>query len=160
MFAPQKDYRVRSAFFWPKERGHWDGIRPGTIVEKAGETYLNTKLNVLTWRHAAIRISRIYLKCGESKRDYRFDDPVMDEQAAHGSWMAGTAYARGLKEAPEMIESKRIRYRAISKKWRGLLGFEGAVTRKRRYSTLGDASAGNPLAKRHREYISIDGSDD
>lgn len=114
MFARQSDSRIRSAFFWPKMRGHWDAARLGLVMKSQGEAHLQTKLNVLNWRHAAIGISRVHLKCGGFKRDYGPDDPVVDEQAVHGSWTAGTIYARGLKEAPGVIEAKRTRYRVFS----------------------------------------------
>jgi hypothetical protein len=57
MFARQSDSRIRSAFFWPKMRGHWDAARLGVILKSQGEAHLQTKLNVLSWRHAAIGIS-------------------------------------------------------------------------------------------------------
>ena len=128
-------------------------------MRSQGEAYLQTKLNVLTWRHAAIGISRIHLKCGGFRRDYGPDDPIVDEQAAHGSWVAGTVYARGLKEAPGAIEAKRIRFRGISLEWHKLLGFEAPVAPKRRYIHLGNSEEEGPR-KRRREYITIDMSDD
>lgn len=159
MFARQSDSRIRSAFFWPKMRGHWDAARLGVIMKSQGEEHLQTKLNVLNWRHAAIGISRVHLKCGGFKRDYGPDDPVVDEQAAHGSWTAGTVYARGLQEAPGVIEAKRIRYRAISSEWHKLLGFDEPRCPKRRYSQLGDSDNALSARKRHREYIHIDYSE-
>lgn len=115
---------------------------------------------MLSWRHAAIGISRVHLKCGGFKRDYGADDPVVDEQAAHGSWVAGTVYARGIKEAPGAIESKRMRYREISLEWHKFLGFQAPVMRKRRYSQLRGSSEGDRQQKRNREYITIILSDD
>lgn len=56
MFARGGDSRVRSPFFWPKEKSHWDAARLGVIMKKEAEIRLHTKLNVLTWRHAAIGI--------------------------------------------------------------------------------------------------------
>ena len=153
MFASDGSSCVRSAFLWPAQRGHWEATRLGTVLRKQGEAYLHTKLNVLSWRHVAVGISRVHLKCGGFKRDYGGDDPILDEQAAHGSWVAGTAYARGLQEAPGVIESKRARYRAISREWHRFLGFEEPAARKRRYSQLDEDS------RRRREYVSIDFSD-
>ncbi|KAJ6111298.1 hypothetical protein N7486_003533 [Penicillium sp. IBT 16267x] len=160
MFARQSDSRIRSAFFWPKMRGHWDAARLGVIMKSQGEAHLQTKLNVLNWRHAAIGISRVHLKCGGFKRDYGPDDPVVDEQAAHGSWIAGTVYARGLQEAPGVIEAKRIRYRAISSEWHKLLEFDAPRCPKRRYSQLGDSDKALSAQKRRREYITINYSED
>lgn len=155
MFARGTDRRVRSPFFWPRDKGHWDAARLGALLKQEGETHLNTKLNVISWRHAAIGISRMHLKCGGFKRDYGADDPAVDEQAAHGSWVAGTVYARGIKEAPGIIESKRMRYRAISLEWHKFLGFQAPVTRKRRYSQLSGSSEGDRQQKRDHKYITI-----
>lgn len=159
MFARQSDRRTRSAFFWPKMREHWDAARLGVVMRSQGEAYLQTKLNVLTWRHAAIGISRVHLKCGGFRRDYGPDDPTVDEQAAHGSWVAGTVYARGLKEAPGVIEAKRIRFREISLEWHKFLGFKAPVARKRRYSQLRNGGE-EQARKRRQEYITINMSDD
>jgi len=46
-----------------------------------------------------------------------------DEQAAHPSGLAGSIYARGIKEAPGHIESRRAEYRQISREWHSWLGF-------------------------------------
>jgi hypothetical protein len=160
MFARHSDRRTRSAFFWPKLTGHWDAARLGIIMKSQGNVYLQTKLNVLTWRHAAIGISRMHLKCGGFKRDYGLDNPIVDEQAAHGTWVAGTVYARGLKEAPGVIEAKRIRFRAISLEWHKLLGFQAPRGQKRRYSQLGESDKAVSVQQRRRKYITIDFSDD
>lgn len=58
--------------------------------------HLGTTLNIMTYRHIAITISRQHLKCGGFKRDYRMDKKLADKQATHGSWITGTVYARGL----------------------------------------------------------------
>ena len=111
---------------------------------------------MLTWRHAAIGISRMHLKCGGFKQDYGAEDPIVDQQAAHGSWVAGTLYARGIKEAPGVIESKRVRYRAISREWHSFLGFEEPRSRKRAGPHEDDAYR----RKRAREYITLEVSED
>ncbi|KAJ5630186.1 uncharacterized protein N7484_010286 [Penicillium longicatenatum] len=101
----------------------------------------------------------VHLKCGGFRRDYGLDDPTVDKQAAHGSWVAGTVYARGLKEAPGAIEGKRMRFRGISLEWHKFLGFEAPVARKRRYSQIGNGD--EEQAWKHRqEYITIAISDD
>ncbi|KAF7184796.1 hypothetical protein CNMCM7691_006404 [Aspergillus felis] len=81
-------------------------------------------MNILSYRHAAITISWVHLKCGGFKQDYRADDAAFNKQASHRSWIAGTVYARGLQEAPGYIEARRRQYRAISREWHGFLGFE------------------------------------
>ncbi|KAF9882522.1 hypothetical protein FE257_008177, partial [Aspergillus nanangensis] len=88
------------------------------------QTHLQTKLNIISYRHAAIAISRVYLKSSGFKRDYGIEEVGLDKQAGHDSWTAGTVYARGLQEAPGHIEAQRRQYRAISREWHGFLGFE------------------------------------
>lgn len=51
------------------------------------------------------------------------DKKLADEQSTHGSWIAGTVYARGLQEAPGHVEARRMEYRAISREWHSFLGF-------------------------------------
>lgn len=161
MLARGSDRRIRSAFLWPREAGHWDAARLGVILKQEAHTHLKTKLNVVSWRHAAIGISRMHLKnCGGFKRDYGADDQGADQQAAHGSWAAGTIYARGLQEAPGVIESRRVRFRAVSREWHGFLGFEPpARPWKRGYSEVESEPAEVPR-KRAREYMTIELSDE
>jgi hypothetical protein len=91
------------------------------------------KLNILSYHHAAIAISRVHLKCGGFKRDYgSTDDAAFNEQASHGSWIAGTVYARGLQEAPGHVEARWRQYRAISREWHGFLGFEAYLGPRKR----------------------------
>jgi hypothetical protein len=106
-----------SAFLWPattpdckgrkKEETEacWGGDHLRKVLEREAKTHLQTRLNILSYRHAAIAISRVHLKCGGFKRDYGTDDAAFNEQASHGSWIAGTVYARGLQEAPGHVEA-------------------------------------------------------
>jgi hypothetical protein len=156
MLTHERDRRVRSPFLWPQGNGPWDATRLGHILRQQAQIHLHRKLTVLSWRHAAIGISRMHLSCGGFKRDFGADNEVMDQQASHTSWVAGTVYARGLNEAPGVIESRRIRYRAISSEWHSFLGFEGSVSRKRAHYNTDDSRP----PKRAREYITIEISDD
>lgn len=113
-----------SAFLWPAGEGSWDSSQLRKVLQREARTHLQTKMNILSYRHAAIAISRVHLKCGGFKRDYGADDAAFNEQASHGSWIAGTVYARGLQEAPGHVEARRRQYRAISREWHGFLGFE------------------------------------
>lgn len=137
-----------SAFLWPattpdckgrkkeESKACWGGDHLRKVLEREAKTHLQTRLNILSYRHAAIAISRVHLKCGGFKRDYGTDDAAFNEQASHGSWIAGTMYARGLQEAPGHVEARRRQYRAISREWHGFLGFETPLAalgpRKRR----------------------------
>jgi hypothetical protein len=117
-----------SAFLWlaaGKEEGGWASDRLRKVLQREAEAHLQTKINILSYHHAAIAISRVHLKCGGFKRDYgSTDNAALNEQASHGSWIAGTVYARGLQEAPGHVEARRRQYRAISREWHGFLGFE------------------------------------
>lgn len=88
-----------SPFLWPQGEGTWDSSRLRTILQREAQTHLQTQINILSYRHAAIAISRF-------KRDYGTDDPVFNEQASHSSWTAATVYARRLQEAPGHIEAR------------------------------------------------------
>jgi hypothetical protein len=114
-----------SAFLWAAGEGTWASERLRKVLQQETQTHLQTKLNILSYRHAAIAISRVHLKGGGFKRDYGgTDSAVFAEQASHSSWIAGTVYARGLQEAPGHVEARRQQYRAVSREWHGFLGFE------------------------------------
>ncbi|EAU31660.1 predicted protein [Aspergillus terreus NIH2624] len=142
----------RSSFLWPKAtEGTWDPSRLRTVLQREAAIHLQTKLNVASYRHAAIAISRVHLKCGGFKRDYGTDSAAFDEQASHGTWAAGTVYARGLQEAPGHVEERRRQYRAISREWHQFLGF--AVSLGPRKRPAEDPPEG---ARAKRTYISIE----
>jgi hypothetical protein len=112
-----------SAFLWPKGNESWKASRLTTVLQKEGKTHFNAPLSILIYRHIAIAISRQRLPSGGSKRDYGVDRKIADEQATHGTWVAGTVYARGLQEAPGHIKMRSIEYRAVSREWHSFLGF-------------------------------------
>ncbi|KAK7177671.1 hypothetical protein PSPO01_16281 [Paraphaeosphaeria sporulosa] len=89
-----------STFLWPKGYGTWNANRLTQVISREVRLYLDIKLGILVYRHLAIAISRQHLLCGGFKRDYGVDKKLVDEQATHGTWIAGTVYARGLQEAP------------------------------------------------------------
>lgn len=91
----------------------------------------------MTYRHIANAVSRQHLKCGDYKRDYWMDKKLADERATHGSWVAGTVYARGLQEAPGYVEARRMEYRAISREWHNFLGFRVYLGARKRPKTYG-----------------------
>jgi hypothetical protein len=69
-----------------EEEGGWASERLRKVLQQEAEAHLQTKLNILSYRHAAIAISRVHLKCGGFKRDYGgTDDAAFNEQASHGS---------------------------------------------------------------------------
>ncbi|EDN09165.1 predicted protein [Histoplasma mississippiense (nom. inval.)] len=112
-----------------------------------------TKLNVIPWRHAAIAISRMHLSCGGFKREYEADDAAVDQQAGHGSWAAGTVYARGLQEAPGHIEERRVWYQAVSREWHEFLGFNPGVRKRARNM---EKSVSRKAQKQQPSYVTVE----
>lgn len=153
--------QARSPFLWPRgpnlAAGAWDSGRLRGVLQREAHIHLQTKLNVISWRHAAIAISRAHLQCGGFKRDYSADDGLIDQQAGHGSWAAGTVYARGLQEAPGHIQARRVQYRAISREWHAFLGFQVSLGPRKR--GWGEGKGEEPAAKRQRQqrpYVTVE----
>ncbi|RHZ43205.1 uncharacterized protein CDV56_100262 [Aspergillus thermomutatus] len=143
-----------SPYLWPAGEGTWGSDRLRKVLEQEAKTHLQTKLNILSYRHAAIAISWVHLKCGGFEQDYSgADNAAFNEQASHGSWIAGMVYARGLQEAPGHVEARRRQYRAISREWHGFLGFETYLGPRKR-SWQGDLDTG--MAKRPCIMIDMD----
>ncbi|OOO04500.1 hypothetical protein AFCA_000004 [Aspergillus flavus] len=145
-----QDTSIPSAFLWPSGEGCWDSSRLRMVLQREAKTHLQTKMNITSYRHAAIAISRVHLQCGGFKRDYGADDTTVDHQASHGSWVAGTVYARGLQEAPGHIEARRRQYRTISRKWHSFLGFETYLGPRKRSAENTDE------LPRKRQYIMLE----
>jgi hypothetical protein len=104
----------------------WDSSQLGEIIAEEMKRGLKTKASISLWRHTAIAISRRHLPEGQYfKRDYGQDkkDAAMDLQAAHTSRMAGSCYARDIREARGHIASIRAEYRQLSRSWHACLGF-------------------------------------
>jgi hypothetical protein len=114
-----------SAFLWPKKDdvGSWKPQRLTQLLQQQTVIHLKTRLGIMMYRHMAIAISRQHLRCGGFKRDYGIDKKLLDQQATHGSWMAGTVYARGLEEAPGHVNARKLEYRMVSREWHEFLGF-------------------------------------
>jgi hypothetical protein len=138
-----------STFLWPKQHGTWDPSRLTKVISREARLYLDTPLGILTYRHLAIAISRQHLSCGGFKRDYGVDKKIADEQATHGSWIAGTIYARGLQEAPGHVKARSSEYRAVSREWHSFLGFRTYLgAQKRLLGEGGEGSDAGSLAKK------------
>jgi hypothetical protein len=131
-----------STFLWPKGSGSWDTNRLSKVIAREAAFHLDTKLNILSYRHLAIAISRQHLPCGGFKRDYGVDKKLADEQASHGSWIAGTVYARGLQEAPGHVKMRSMEYRSVSRAWHSFLGFRVYLGARKR-PLAEDQSMGN-----------------
>lgn len=137
---------LHSTFLWPKGSGTWNSSRLTRVIAREARLYLDTALGIITYRHLAIAISRQHLPCGGFKRDYGVDKKIADEQATHGTWIAGTAYARGLQEAPGLVKARSSEYRAASREWHSFLGFRTYLRARKR--PLGEDSNEGSLAKK------------
>jgi hypothetical protein len=121
-----------SPFLCSKGDGSWESTRLTNVLKEEARIHLQTHLNITYYRHVAIAISRIYLKCGGFKRDYGIEEKKSNDQASHTTWIAGTLYARGLEEAPGAVEARRAEYRTVSREWHSFLGFRAYVPCRKR----------------------------
>jgi hypothetical protein len=109
-----------------EQEAPWHNSQLGEIISEELRRFLKTKANVSLWRHAAVAISRRHLPEGcQFKRDYGPNEKsaVMDLQAAHTSRMAGSCYARDVREAHGHVASIRAEYRQLSRNWHICMGF-------------------------------------
>jgi hypothetical protein len=105
----------------------WPATRLSSALSSEFQRLLVTKVDIQTWRHAAIAISRRHLQQAKFKRDFieALSWAWNDEMAGHGTTTAGIIYARGLEEAPGHIASAKTEYRRIGREWHTWLGFGG-----------------------------------
>lgn len=104
----------------------WESTCLGSVIKNELGRGLRTTACIISWRHAAIAISRRHLPEGSAfKRDYGPDErsTAMDLQAAHTSRMAGICYGRGMREGPGQTASLRAEFRTLSRNWHTCLGF-------------------------------------
>jgi hypothetical protein len=98
-------------------------LQLGQVIGREFQLGLNTKANILAWRHAAIAISRKHLSGKGFKRDFNDDgSAAIDLQAAHDSRMAGNIYAREIEQAPGHISALPDR-QAVFRPWRPVQWF-------------------------------------
>jgi hypothetical protein len=86
---------------------------------------LDTHGNIQIWRHAAIAISRRYLKQAKFNKDYDIGKEMAwnDAQVCHLADLAGSIYARSIEEAPGHVASAQTEYHQISRAGHSWLGF-------------------------------------
>lgn len=104
----------------------WESSYLGRVIKSELARGLRTTACIMSWRHAAIAISRRHLPEGSKfKRDYGPDErsTAMDLQAAHTSRMAGICYGRDMREGPGQTASLRAEFRTLSRNWHICLGF-------------------------------------
>jgi hypothetical protein len=80
----------------------------------------------------AIAISRVHLKCGGFKRNYRVDEKSTNQQTTCTSWIAGLIYARRIEETLGAVEARRTECRRVSREWHDFLGFRAYLSFQRR----------------------------
>ena len=110
-----------SAFLWPSQSresfvGVWDLNHVRRALQHKSQIGLGQTLNVQSYRHLAIRISRRFLTAGhhfseEDRTEEDIEQNALDEQAAHTLYVAGAIYARGLTERSGEVWSQRQRFR-------------------------------------------------
>jgi hypothetical protein len=122
MHPPRKGTAAANELPW--EQQPWPSSQLSQAIEREFRLGLNTKANILAWRHAAIAISRKHLSGKGFKRDFNDDgSAAIDLQAAHDSQLAGNVYAREIEQAPGHISALREQFRSISRNWHTCLGF-------------------------------------
>jgi hypothetical protein len=129
--AMQKDKLIREVdkngfTFTSSVEESWESAQLGLVIKEAFRHGLQAKASTVLWRHASIAISRRHLPEGyKFKRDYGLDEEssAIDLQAAHTSRIAGSCYARDVREAHGHVASIRAEYRQLSRSWHTCMGF-------------------------------------
>jgi hypothetical protein len=93
-------------------------------MQKASMRWIGVKLNISSWRHIAIAISRRYcqenpFQSGDQSEDPNqgeldIDDDPWDLQAGHGTHVAGMIYARELMEGNNVVVGRKEKFRHVS----------------------------------------------
>jgi hypothetical protein len=119
------------SLLWGHQGTPWPSSRLSEVIRRAFWMHLQTHMNLVYWRHAAIGISRAHLNRGQFKRDYDLLEDIRDAQAAHTSSLAGSVYARGVQDAPGHVAAMQREYRLISREWHFFLGFTPVMAARR-----------------------------
>jgi hypothetical protein len=120
----------------------------GEVIRKSFEVELGIAMDVPSYRHLAIAISRKHLPCGGFKRDYGLEDSKFDRQSTHSSWTAGSIDVRGLEEAAGHVEARKAEYLSVSREWHTFLGFQPASLPLRRHTLQSMDDQQRPTCKK------------
>ena len=109
----------------------WHSDRIRRALEDLTLHWLGHMVNLQTYRHLVIGISRRYLSSNiQSFYDKKSldravfaDEDIIDQQAAHSSRIAASIYARGLQEQSQITHQHRQYFRSTSIAWHKFLGF-------------------------------------
>jgi hypothetical protein len=116
---------LESSLLWGTSVGKpWTTDRLTEVMGQEFGTGMYCSMNVSSWRHIAIAISRKHMSEKGFKRDY--DDHTQrkaDHQAGHSSLIAGNVYGRLISLAPGYVQSAQVAYRDVSRKWHRCIGF-------------------------------------
>jgi hypothetical protein len=122
-----------SSHMWPKDAGgkNWTSDRMSKAMKNATMIGLGHALTIRDYREVAIGISRKFMRgtttFQEDEGESKEEDDISDEQAGHGSHVAGMVYARGIMEMAGVVMSKRRQFRTSSTDWHQFLGFASAM---------------------------------
>jgi superfamily II DNA helicase RecQ len=112
----------------------WTPDRMRQALERVTSKGLGHGLHILAYRHIAIGISRRYMRGGtafskdeDGKGGNDGEDEIEDLQAAHGSYMAGLVYARGMFEMHGAVASRRQQFRESSIDWHRFFAMQSAM---------------------------------
>lgn len=109
-----------SARLFPKDLGGrlWTSGRFREVLKHATRVGLGHALTIPAFRNVVIGISRRFMQgkvaFKQEDEDDEEEDDIFDEQAGHGSHVAGMVYARGIMEMAGVVADKRQRYRECS----------------------------------------------
>ncbi|RMI97528.1 hypothetical protein CDV36_016208 [Fusarium kuroshium] len=123
---------------------HWTSARMTRILRRMSLVGCQKGLNISSWRHLSIAITRRYFRNGstahasliedmdegygsDSDSEAEGDSP-WDVQACHGSLTAGLVYGRLTTEGCFETNERRVNFRFISEEWHRLLGFPSATS--------------------------------
>jgi superfamily II DNA helicase RecQ len=144
--------RTLSDFLWPNlVDTTYSSTVVRTALQRESRLRLGQTLDLQSYRHIAIGISRRYLQqeysfpaasSGPEDEAHPETDDILDLQAAHTSHVAGAVYARGLQEMPQTLWTQRDHFRRASVQWHHFLQFDSVqndaqtVRHKRQASSL------------------------
>ena len=134
------EHSRQSSFVWPasspaSHRFTPDQFREG--LKRVSMIHIGVSINIQSYRHVAIAISRRYL---QGKAAFQYDaedeqreidedhDDIIDQQAGHSGHIAWSIYARGIGERDGEVMNVRDRFHHASQLWHRFLGFPSIST--------------------------------
>jgi superfamily II DNA helicase RecQ len=101
-------------------------------MQKASMWWIGAKLNISSWRHIAIAISRRYCRDPFQSEDHELEDSIDDDpwdlQTGHGTHTVGMVYAQELMEGNNTVVGRREKFRHVSQEWHRFWQFRSVET--------------------------------